>query len=55
MVSYRVETFLERQQKYDLHNTYFTGRNSYSKTDTDANFMHMKEYHMRNSQLNPSP
>jgi Transposase and inactivated derivatives len=47
------ETFLERQQKYDIHNTYFTGRNSYSKTDTDATFMHMKEDHMRNSQLKP--
>jgi transposase len=28
-------------------------RNSYSKTDQDATFMHMKEDHMRNSQLKP--
>ena len=28
-------------------------RNSYAKTDTDATFMHMKEDHMRNSQLKP--
>lgn len=28
-------------------------RNSYSKTDSDATFMHMKEDHMRNSQLKP--
>jgi len=28
-------------------------RNSYSKTDHDATFMHMKEDHMRNSQLKP--
>ena len=28
-------------------------RNSYSKTDTDATFMHMKDDHMRNSQLKP--
>jgi transposase len=28
-------------------------RNSYSKTDTDATFMHMKEDHMRNGQLKP--
>jgi hypothetical protein len=28
-------------------------RNSYSKTDPDATFMHMKEDHMRNSQLKP--
>lgn len=29
------------------------GRNSYSKTDSDATFMHMKEDHMRNGQLKP--
>ncbi|MFH0767259.1 MAG: transposase [Bacillota bacterium] len=28
-------------------------RNSYAKTDKDATFMHMKEDHMRNSQLKP--
>ena len=28
-------------------------RNSYSKTDRDATFMHMKEDHMRNGQLKP--
>ena len=28
-------------------------RNSYSKTDTDATFMHMKDDHMRNGQLKP--
>ena len=31
----------------------FAGRNSYSKTDHDATFMHMKEDHMRNGQLKP--
>ncbi len=30
-----------------------TNRNSYSKTDNDATFMHMKEDHMRNAQLKP--
>ena len=30
------------------------GRNSYSKTDTDATFMRMKEDHLRNSQLKPA-
>ena len=30
-----------------------TNRNSYSKTDHDATFMHMKEDHMRNAQLKP--
>ena len=28
-------------------------RNSYSTTDTDATFMHMKDDHMRNGQLKP--
>ena len=31
----------------------FAGRNSYSKTDHDATFMHMKEDHMKNGQLKP--
>ncbi|MCX7858410.1 MAG: IS1182 family transposase [Deltaproteobacteria bacterium] len=48
-----LEVFLERQQKYDNHNKVFQGRNSYSKTDPDATFMHMKDDHMRNSQLKP--
>ena len=29
-------------------------RNSYSKTDHDAIFMHLKEDHMRNGQLKPA-
>lgn len=29
-------------------------RNSYSKTDVDATFMHMKDDYMRNSQLKPA-
>jgi len=45
--------FYERQQKYNSQNQFFNGRNSYSKTDTDATFMHMKDDHMRNSQLKP--
>lgn len=45
--------FLDRQLLYDLHNSRFGGRNSYSKTDTDATFMHMKEDHMRNAQRKP--
>ena len=48
-----VETFYNRQEKYNLCNNIFHGRNSYSKTDPDATFMHMKEDHMRNSQLKP--
>lgn len=48
-----LESFYERQEKYDIHNKLFEGRNSYSKTDPDATFMHMKDDHMRNSQLKP--
>ena len=48
-----MEEFLEKQTKYDRYNELFDGRNSFSKTDTDATFMHMKEDHMRNSQLKP--
>lgn len=45
--------FLDRQLLYDLHNSRFHDRNSYSKTDADATFMHMKDDHMRNAQLKP--
>lgn len=45
--------FLDRQLLYDLHNSRFGNRNSYSKTDIDATFMHMKDDHMRNAQLKP--
>lgn len=45
--------FLDRQLLYNLHNSRFEGRNSYSKTDVDATFMHMKDDHMRNAQLKP--
>ena len=48
-----LESFHERQKNYNSHNEVFEGRNSYSKTDPDATFMHMKEDHMRNSQLKP--
>ena len=45
--------FLDRQLLYDLHHSRFGERNSYSKTDVDATFMHMKDDHMRNAQLKP--
>ncbi|MHB8076987.1 IS1182 family transposase [Desulfosporosinus fructosivorans] len=48
-----MQEFLDKQTKYDHYNETFEGRNSFSKTDTDATFMHMKEDHMRNSQLKP--
>ncbi len=50
----QLQNFRERQGKYIAHNALFEGRNSFSKTDTDATFMHMKDDHMRNSQLKPA-
>ncbi len=47
------QRFLDRQSLYGLHNSRFGSRNSYSKTDVDATFMHMKDDHMRNAQLKP--
>jgi transposase len=46
--------FKERKEKYDFGQRQMEGRNSYSKTDTDATFMHMKDDHMRNAQLKPA-
>ena len=44
---------LSRKEKYAAYQSTFRGRNSFSKTDPDATFMHMKEDHMRNAQLKP--
>lgn len=49
-----LKEFKTRQEKYDFHNQLFEERNSYSKTDPDATFMHMKDDHMRNAQLKPA-
>lgn len=45
--------YLPRLEKYEEQESLFNGRNSYSKTDTDATFMRMKEDHMMNGQLKP--
>ena len=46
--------FKPRLEKYNKELAVIgENRNSYSKTDTDATFMHMKEDHMRNGQLKP--
>ena len=50
----KINDLLTRWEEYEkklftMGNT----RNSYSKTDPDATFMHMKEDHMRNGQLKP--
>lgn len=47
------DDFLVRAEKYETYQETFQGRNSFSKTDTDATFMRMKDDHMRNGQLKP--
>ena len=46
--------YLPRMEKYEEQERILEERNSYSKTDTDATFMRMKEDHMRNGQLKPA-
>ena len=48
-----VESFLDRKTEYFSKLGKFGNRNSFSKTDVDATFMHMKEDYMRNGQLKP--
>lgn len=45
--------YLPRMEKYEKQEEILEKRRSYSKTDTDATFMRMKEDHMRNGQLKP--
>jgi len=49
----KAKEYLEKQEKYDGYKEILGNRNSFSKTDHDATFMHMKEDHMRNAQLKP--
>ncbi|MRN55587.1 transposase, partial [Paenibacillus monticola] len=44
---------LPRLRKYEQYQKTLGSRNSFSKTDSDATFMRMKEDHMRNGQLKP--
>ncbi len=49
----KVDDWISKFKQY-IADVHICGdRNSYSKTDHDATFMHMKEDHMRNSQLKP--
>ena len=45
--------FIDKKEEYYTHLGKFGNRNSYSKTDVDATFMHMKDDYMRNGQLKP--
>ena len=49
----QVLDILEKKERYQDYMDTFNGRNSFSKTDRDATFMHMKEDYMRNAQLKP--
>jgi len=44
---------IPRKKKYEVAKGIFGDRNSFSKTDTDATFMRMKEDPMKNGQLKP--
>jgi transposase len=46
--------YLPRLAKYEKELKIMGKRNSYSKTDTDATFMRMKDDHMKNGQLKPA-
>ena len=45
------DDFSVRAEKYESYQETFEERNSFSKTNTDATFMRMKEDHMKNGQL----
>ncbi|AQS53797.1 hypothetical protein BW727_101430 [Jeotgalibaca dankookensis] len=46
-----VNDFIPRKKKYAAYEEVFEDRNSFSKTDTDATFMRMKDDYMQNGQL----
>lgn len=49
-----LKAYEEKMREYERHLEIIgPERGSYSKTDHDATFLHMKEDHMRNSQLKP--
>ncbi len=53
-LNYVKKNFPKNIKKYEEQEKILKGRNSYSKTDTDATFMRMKEDHMQNGQLKPA-
>ena len=52
-LQYAKKNFADKLDEYKAKEEILNGRNSYSKTDTDATFMRMKEDHMNNGQLKP--
>jgi transposase len=51
---YAKKKWPENMKRYQQQEKLLGKRNSYSKTDTDATFMRMKEDHMGNGQLKPA-
>ncbi len=52
-LNYAKKNYPKAIEKYEAQEKLLAGRNSYSKTDTDATFMRMKEDHLQNGQLKP--
>lgn len=50
-LNYVKKNYPEKIEEYEAKEEILGQRNSYSKTDTDATFMRMKDDHMRNGQL----
>ena len=53
-LNYAKKNWSANLKKYEQQEKILGERNSYSKTDTDATFMRMKEDHMLNGQLKPA-
>jgi len=53
-INYIKREWAKNLAKYKEQEDLLNHRNSYSKTDTDATFMRMKEDHMKNGQLKPA-
>ena len=52
-LAYAKKQWPAKLKQYKKQEKILAGRNSYSKTDTGATFMRMKEDHMKNGQLKP--
>lgn len=53
-LNYARKNWPTNMERYAQQEEILKKRNSYSKTDTDATFMRMKEDHMKNGQLKPA-
>lgn len=53
-ITYAKKNWTQKLKQYEQQEKILGERSSYSKTDTDATFMRMKEDHMKNGQLKPA-